>query len=317
MSDETFRFAISPIVTERNARRLVDILAQSFPSSGTTCEELRRVFEKATGLKRQMFYDTLAYSKHREWVIGGGVGRPYQLNPNGCWKPPPLSSAGEKLEKDRLAHAVDSQTRRIAELQGEVDSLRDWSKGDDADGANVALSSLLRIVSDNTASPRQRIRAASTILSYKVQDSDAVEFTTRFLRSVCTSADIATDYRIEAGELLRKHEAPRIASESVRPSYSDDGGTEANRIEAWRTFERWQLRREIMFETRDPPKPGWDDHLLADTYKPPEGTSMPPVRVVTDPTSGFRLLDNLMPGPGPRRIGNGAEGDEPSNTSSE
>jgi hypothetical protein len=153
---------------------------------------------------------------------------------------------------------------------------------------------------------RQRLKAAGTILGYKVHDEGVVEFTKRFLQSVCTSADIATDYRIEAGELLRKHEAPRIASETVKLSYSNDG-TGANRTEAWRVYERWQLRKQIVLETRSPPQPGWDSHLQRDTYAgPPEGNSMPPVRVVTDPVSGFRLLDNLLPKK-PYRIGNGSD----------
>jgi hypothetical protein len=52
-----------------------------------------------------------------------------------------------------------------------------------------------------------------------VQDDGVAEFTKGFLRSVCVSADIPTDYRIEAGELLRRHEAPRVIPENVRPTY--------------------------------------------------------------------------------------------------
>jgi hypothetical protein len=279
-------------------------------AGGTTCEELRRQFERITGRRRQTFYDTWKYIKHKDWVIGGGGhSKLYQLNPDGCWKPSPQTSAGEILEKDRLEHLVESQTQQIGELQGEVERLLDWRNGNtngDTNGGNIALSSLIRIVGDSAASTRQRIKAAAAILGYKVQDDGVVEFTKRFLQSVCESSDIAIDYKIEASELLRRHEAPRIASESVRPAYSDSGGTEAGRTEAWRTYQRWQLRKQIVLETRNPPQPGWDDHLQADTYVAPEGNSMPPVRVVSDPTSGFRLLDNLMPGfAGTRRNGSG------------
>ncbi|HET9247475.1 MAG TPA: hypothetical protein VFO15_16845, partial [Xanthobacteraceae bacterium] len=83
MSDEPFRFAISPIVTERNARCLIDIMAQ-FPG-GAACEELRRRFEEVTTLKRQSFYDTLSYAKYRRWIVGGGKSKLYQLNPDASW----------------------------------------------------------------------------------------------------------------------------------------------------------------------------------------------------------------------------------------
>jgi hypothetical protein len=139
--DAPFRFAINPVVQEGNARRLVDIMAQSF-SSGATSEELRIRFEEVTGLKRQSFYDTLAYAKYRQWVVGGGQGVPYQLNCDGSWKPPPISAGeatGEPLSRDQLEYLKDSQTQRIAELQGEVERLRDWSNGGDTNGATIQL----------------------------------------------------------------------------------------------------------------------------------------------------------------------------------
>jgi predicted RNase H-like nuclease (RuvC/YqgF family) len=123
------------------------------------------------------------------------------------------------LEKDQLEYLVDSKTQQIDELQGEIERLRDWSSS--GDGANVALSSLVRIVGDNTASTRQRIRAAAAVLGYKTE-GDIAQFVKKYLKSVCESTDIATDYRIEAGELLRRHEAPRIAPETVRPAYRDE-----------------------------------------------------------------------------------------------
>jgi len=85
---------------------------------------------------------------------------------DGSWREP-ITSIGEKLEKDQLEYLVDSQTQQIEELQGEVERLRDWSTGNGANGdANIALSSLVRIVGDSDASTRQRIKAAAAILSY-------------------------------------------------------------------------------------------------------------------------------------------------------
>jgi hypothetical protein len=295
---------------ETNARRLVAVLLQHFPIGGTS-EDLRKQFEIATGLVNQSFYNALKHAKQQKWLIGGGRGQPYCLSPDGSWKEPDIASIGESIgvsrDKSELEYLVGTQTRQIGELQDKVERLLDWKGGDDVNG--VALPSLVRIVGDGSASTRQRIKAAAAVLAYKTQDTAVIEFVKRFLGSVCASADIGNvDYKIEAGELLRKHEAPRIASESVRPSYSE-GDTAANRTEAWRVYERWQLRKQIVLETREPPQPGWDTHLQPDTYAgPPEGNCMPPVRVVTDPVSGFRLLDSLLPKK-PYRIGDGGDDD--------
>ena len=81
---------------------------------------------------------------------------------------PPLTSTGEILERDQLQHVVGLQTARIEELQGEVQRLLDWSS--DANGANVAVSSLVRIVGDSTATTGQRLRAAAAVLGYKTPD---------------------------------------------------------------------------------------------------------------------------------------------------
>jgi len=138
---------------------------------------------------------------------------------------------------------VDSQAGQIEGLQGEVERLLDWSSGIDANGAGVAVSSLVRIVGDSTASTRQRLKAAGAILSYRVQDDGVAEFTKGFLRSVCVSADIAIDYQIEASELLRKHEAPRVMSEIVRPSYCVSEPAESEPVEPLQDLVRRQRER--------------------------------------------------------------------------
>ena len=85
-----------------------------------------------------------------------------------------------------------------------------------------------------------------------------------------------------------------------------------DRREAWRIYEQWSLRREIMMKIKNPPPKGWDAHLQRDTYvEPPESEGMPPVDVVEDPTSGFKVLSNLLPKAGEqRRLGNGNGSDE-------
>jgi hypothetical protein len=118
----------------------------------------------------------------------------------------PPKSIGEflgEMDKDQLEYLAGSQAVQIEDLQGQVEDLRDWSSG----GANgVAVSNLAQIVSNSAASTRQRLRAAAVVLGYKVQDAAVTEFAKRFLESLCANADIPTDYRIEAGELLRRSE---------------------------------------------------------------------------------------------------------------
>ena len=176
------------------------------------------------------------------------------------------------MEKDRLEYLADSQAGQIEELRGEVERLRDWSGG----GANgVAVSNLAQIVSDSTASTRQRLRAAAAVLAYKVPDAEVTEFAKRFLESLCASADTPTDYRIEAGALLGRHEAPRIMSESVRPSYRENEGTETERIEAWRNYlikqRKWKLVMDTQATSLEPDAPyrlpaGWCDDLNSDDF---------------------------------------------------
>ena len=133
MSDEPFRFPISPIVMERNARRLVDIMAQFFPD-GATSKDLQIRFEQVTGLQRQTFYDTIGFVKYKRWFVGGGKNKIYRLNSDGSWKLTQTSD-GQILERDQLTHLVTVQTQQIGELRGEVVRLRDWASGD-ANGAN-------------------------------------------------------------------------------------------------------------------------------------------------------------------------------------
>jgi hypothetical protein len=260
---------------EKNARTLVGVLVH-FPA-GATCEDLRKQFEQDTSLNRQSFYNALRYVKERGWFVGGGSrSQLYTLNSDNSWKEPPPKSVGERLgemDKDQLEYLAGSQAVQIEDLQGEVESLRDWSSG----GANgVAVSNLAQIVGDSAASTRQRLRAAAAILSYRVQSAGVTEFVKGFLESLCANVDIATDYRIEAGELLRRHEAPRVVSESIRPTYRENEGSETSRIEAWRNYEIKQREYQIILATKDTPPEGWADDLRSDAYVPPaEGWPAP------------------------------------------
>ena len=281
MTDEPFRFAINPVVAEENARRLIDTLAERFSNDGARSEDLRRQFEVDTGLKRQMYYDTLAYCKYRKWIVGGGKGVNYHLNEDCSWRPPKkepaLSTGGLTgvMNKDQLEHVVDLQTQHIEELEGQIESLRDFSGGSNG----VALSNLVKIVADNSASTRQKLKACAAILSYQIQDTTLIEFVKGYLERTCASAD-NFDYRIEAGELLRRHEAPRISPETIRPNYRNDIDQGADRREAWRNYELAARELKIILETKDVPPDGWDDDLLSDDYVAPTEGWPGPVPII-------------------------------------
>jgi len=85
---------------------------------------------------------------------------------------------------------------------------------------------------------------------------------------------------------------------------------ELNRRERWRVFEMWSQRRQYIVEHRAIPPPGWDAHLKRDIFQEPPGDALPPVDVIEDPTSGFKVLSNLLPQSGQRRLGNGKPHDD-------
>jgi hypothetical protein len=265
-------------------------MVRHFPN-GAKSEDLRRQYERDTSLVRQSFYNALSYVKTQGWFVREEGNRLYHLNSNGSWKEP-VESIGDirrlektqleklQLDNDRLEYLTNSQTQQIEELQSEVEGLRDWSNG----GVNgVAVSNLAQIVGNSAASTRQRIKACGAILAYKVHDDAVTEFVKRFLETVCASADISADYRIEAGELLRRHEAPRVMSESVRPTYRGDEGSEAQRVEAWRRHlideRKWKLARE----THNVPHwSQWAADLYADDFVPPQSGWPPQAAVGPD-----------------------------------
>jgi hypothetical protein len=112
-------------------------------------------------------------------------------------------------ENDRLEFLLGSREEQLQELQGQIDSLCEGNNG-------TAVASLVRIVSGK-ASTRQKLKACSIILGYRV-DRDVSERTKRFLESVCDRGDVPLDYKLQAAELLRRSEDPRIAPSVERPA---------------------------------------------------------------------------------------------------
>jgi hypothetical protein len=187
-------------LSEPNARKLIAVLSEF--RDGTTCEELRRKFQEITNRKGATFYDALSFAKAKGWIVADG--KIYVLNPDGCWKVPPLSieeqSERSRRNTDRLEHLANTRAQRIEQLQDQIDNLRDWANG----GGSNAVD-LIKILTDDSASTRQKIKAASIILGYRA-DPDVAAFTRRYLEDVCGNVSIAVDYRLQASELLRKVE---------------------------------------------------------------------------------------------------------------
>jgi hypothetical protein len=200
---------ITPL--ERNGRRLIGVLAEYFPAGGT-CEDLRRQFEKETSLSRQSFYDALKFVKAQGWLVADG--RIYNLDPCGSWKAP-IPSIGERLERarlenDRLDYVAGARAERIQELRSEVEDLRDWS----GSGNGTAVVNLVRILTDTTASMRQRLRACALIIGYR-SDPDTTAFARGFLEKVVTNPDTPIDYKLEAAEQLRKAEGDAMLRPTI------------------------------------------------------------------------------------------------------
>jgi hypothetical protein len=182
-------------------------------SSGVRTEDLRRQFSATTGLANQCFYNNFKYLREWAWIVGdGGREQLWFLNPAAPWKASPSTvdedggTEAERLERakqkaTRLEVLTDAQAGKIEELEGQVESLRDWANGSNS----RAVGNLIAIVSDASASPRQRLKAAGVLVNYKVQDPAVHEFAKAFLEHLSASAE-NFDTRIEASEILRRCE---------------------------------------------------------------------------------------------------------------
>jgi hypothetical protein len=230
------------------------VLAKHFPV-GATSEDLRIRFEKDAFLGRQSFFNALRYAKQQGWLVGGGWrDQLYNLNSDGSWREPPVSIGDEleraKRETTRLECVAGSQAEQIEALEGEVQSLRDFASGTNG----VAVEHLTKIISDSTTTVRQKLRAAAVVLGYKV-DSNIAEFVKAFLERLCMSPDTPTDYKIEAGEILRRAEgSPRIApaiERSSPPARDIDPEKEKAEREATSLRRRQHLERQAALDAAE------------------------------------------------------------------
>jgi hypothetical protein len=227
---------ITPL--EKNARRLIGVVAEHFPIGGTS-EDLRIRFEKETFLARQSFYDALRYAKGQSWLVGGGgKDRLYVLNPDNSWKEP-LPSIGEKQDcvlrdNNRLGYLLDSREEQIEELQDQVDDLHDWSSG----GGSNAVEHLIKLLT-GSATLRQKLKACSILLNYR-SDYDTTAFARGFLEKVVSDPDTPVDYRLEGLEQLRRSQGDAMLRPPIErltptaPPIDREAEAEQRRIE----FER-------------------------------------------------------------------------------
>ena len=210
---------MSPI--EKNARRLVGVLAEFFPA-GSNCEDLRLKFEKIANRKHATFYSCLRFAKTNRWIVAdGGI---YTLNPDGCWRPPPI---GEGLERHQFEHVLTLRTERIEKLEAANRRLTNSRKAIAAgEAAGTAIGTLVAIMSDPTVPIRGRLQAAENLLAYKTPQ-DVAESAKLFLASIFTDPEQNIDHRLAATTALRRSEDVRIVPAIERPPTRTDDTAEA------------------------------------------------------------------------------------------
>jgi len=86
------------------------------------------------------------------------------------------------------------------------------------------------------------------------------------------NADIGE--RMDALKIARKAEAPKVTPKIIRLEVKDRGERECR--EAWRHWDKSQLKMRIYQATGNTPPLGWADHLTGDDYVPPPGDEWPP-----------------------------------------
>jgi len=192
---------MSPL--EKNARRLVGVLAEFFPA-GADCQDLRLKFHKIANRKHATFYSCLRFAKANHWIVADG--KTYTLNPDGCWRLPPI---GAEIERHQFEHVLATRAERIEKLEARNRRLTDWRKAIAAgEAAGPAIGALVGIMSDSAVSTPKRIQAAEGLLAYKTPQ-DVAESAKLFLASVFTDPDQNIDHRLAATTALRKSEDTR------------------------------------------------------------------------------------------------------------
>jgi hypothetical protein len=82
----------------RTARQLAVLMVTEFQPYGATWAELM----KKSGMTRHSYKRAFNRAKEMKWLVGGGgQGKPYYLNPDGCWRaavePPSERATGSSV----------------------------------------------------------------------------------------------------------------------------------------------------------------------------------------------------------------------------
>jgi len=160
----------------------------------------------------------------------------------------------------------------------------------------------------------EKLARYETVLDLQMKELDRLRAENERLRDGADAhSTLQSIYRNPASPEGNRIKAAAASLPVEKPKLMSIGPPiELNRRERWRVFEMWSQRRQYIVEHRAIPPPGWDAHLERDTFQEPPGDALPPVDVIEDPTSGFKVLSNLLPQPGQRRFGN-VNGDDSSN----
>jgi hypothetical protein len=123
------------------------------------------------------------------------------------------------------------------------------------------------------------------------------------LQSLYRNRELPEGNRIKAASAALPVEKPRL--HSIVPT------SEMDRRMRWRAYERFQLKMKVIEETRQLPKPDWDESVPED-YQAPEGDAEPPLDLYgKDAIKGSVILSECID----RHIrrngnGNGSEGQD-------
>jgi hypothetical protein len=151
-----------------------------------------------------------------------------------------------------------------------------------------AITALLEIMSNGGAPMRRRIEAADTLLSYEGPEQ-VVEQTRAFLVAVLEDRErVSTDYRLEAGKLLRKAEARKVVHQSVRSADADRWR------ETWRQMAIGRRRLKLFRAGLWPAPEGWYDDLIDPDYEPGPRSEEPSLAA---PLRNARLAQSVRKNP--------------------
>jgi hypothetical protein len=133
------------------------------------------------------------------------------------------------------------------------------------------VDALLTILDDTDLRTRRRVEAAEQLLDYEAPD-EAVARAREYLVSVFENEDEELSDRMNAIKASRRVERAKVLPMKVVHL----NRTSTDRKEAWREYERAQLKKRIIKATGwVPTTPDWDESFGPD-YLPPEGDAWPP-----------------------------------------